>query len=346
MKYRTTFPLLLVFVAGVAAAKPLALEPFKSPTYAVSLPKGWTITSPGSGVVAAQQDPKRKDAAAMLLSFAPNTNNVTEDQLLDFVTSSVAKDVKVQKREGFAGGGHVLVADGVAESVKVRIAAVAVANSTTALFCVLVAKTGDFDGLGGLELVTSVLASIKPDAPVAPAPAPTPAPAPPQPAPAAAPSNGRLEVPAPTRRLTVADFAGEWGNDDSVVTTYVSTSTGAYAGYQSIATSEKWRIDAKGGMKTHFHGVTAGNGGAHATTEDADATLSVSADGAFEIKRKGQPVTTKYLIRGWLENPDVTIVKLNGPYYADGIPDDVRQDPHKGYNLDSYWVRKVPAKSK
>jgi hypothetical protein len=47
-----------------------------------------------------------------------------------------------------------------------------------------------------------------------------------------------------------------------------------------------------------------------------------------------------FLIRGWLVGPEVTVLKLNGPWYDSGIPDDIRADPGKGPNLDQLWVRK------
>lgn len=50
--------------------------------------------------------------------------------------------------------------------------------------------------------------------------------------------------------------------------------------------------------------------------------------------------TEKYVLRGWLELPEMTIMKLNGPWYNDPIPADIFTDPEQGWNLNENWVRK------
>ena len=51
--------------------------------------------------------------------------------------------------------------------------------------------------------------------------------------------------------------------------------------------------------------------------------------------------TRKYVIRGWLELPDITILEICGPWYNDDvIPADIFTNPNQGANLDSKWVRK------
>jgi hypothetical protein len=51
--------------------------------------------------------------------------------------------------------------------------------------------------------------------------------------------------------------------------------------------------------------------------------------------------TTKYVVRGWLELPDITILKVVGPWYDDQeIPERVFTDPEYAENLAKKWVRK------
>jgi hypothetical protein len=49
----------------------------------------------------------------------------------------------------------------------------------------------------------------------------------------------------------------------------------------------------------------------------------------------------KYVIRGWLELPDMTILEVCGPWYNDDvIPAEIFSNPNQGANLNSKWVRK------
>ena len=44
--------------------------------------------------------------------------------------------------------------------------------------------------------------------------------------------GGRLVVPAPTRRMVLADLVGEWGRNDGITTTYVDRFTGHIHGFR------------------------------------------------------------------------------------------------------------------
>ncbi len=49
----------------------------------------------------------------------------------------------------------------------------------------------------------------------------------------------------------------------------------------------------------------------------------------------------KYVIRGWLELPDMTILEVCGPWYNDDvIPAEIFSNPNQGANLNSKWIRK------
>lgn len=167
---------LMCVVVASAAAKPLALEPHDLGALKVQTPKGWAFTGNGAkGTAVAQQDPKRKDAAQLLV-LVVSANAPTEDQLLDTIAGQAAQSLKVVKRGAAGAAGKLLVADGVVDSIQVRLGAVAIVANGGAVVGVLVAKVGEFDGLGGTDLVISVMASLKATASAPAAARTTPAP--------------------------------------------------------------------------------------------------------------------------------------------------------------------------
>ena len=147
-------------------------------------------------------------------------------------------------------------------------------------------------------------------------------------------------MPPPARALTLADLAGHWAHGSSSITSYASVATGTYAGYSSIQFDETWTITAKGALDTTFRGISSGIGGTGVVDEKHVGKVTLGPDGDLFVQPKGA-AAAHYLVRGWLVGPDATVLKINGPWY-DGIPDDVRADPHKGNNLDEYWIRKAP----
>jgi hypothetical protein len=330
MMQRPVLAVLLSICAGVAtAAEPAPLAPYEGKSFTVSLPAGWAITPDANrGVIVARADPGRKDAAALLLVVSPSAPAASEEQLLDTIAGQFATGLTATRREAIEGGGHLMIADGRAGDLDVRLGVIAVVAGGTSIVCLAVARPREFEALGGLGLVTAVLGSIRAHAAPAPAPGPS----------VAAPP-GKLEIPPPARPLRPADLAGDWKQGESTsITNYVSASTGAYAGYDSIATRESWAITARGAIKTEFFGVTSGRIGTRAVSEKHAGTISLSADGAvLQIQTEGGR-RTKYVVRGWLDGPNGTVLKLNGPWYAD-IDPEILADPHKGWNLDSLWVR-------
>jgi hypothetical protein len=317
---------------GNGAAEAVQLEPFKTTRFTVSMPKGWKITSDAANaMIVAQQDPTRKDAAALVLTVQANGTNATEDQLLDVVAGQVAKNLKVSRREAIQGGGHMLIADGAtADNIKVRVGAIALTGGGEAIVCGLVSKVDDFDPLGGIELVGNVMGSIKMA----------------QAAPAQPPSNaansggGKLDAP-PSRPLTLADIAGVWNKDDGSIKSYVNTSTGGYAGYHATTTSARYTITTSGAITDEFSGYSGGTGGGVFASETTTGTVAITPGGVLEIAFKGQSFKTRYLICGWFQSQELSVMKLNGPWY-EGIPADVRADPGKGSS--EYWVRKATAR--
>lgn len=146
--------------------------------------------------------------------------------------------------------------------------------------------------------------------------------------------NGKLVIPLPSRQLTTADLVGEWGEDaQRISTTYVYRSSGAYAGTDSLAYRSKMAFTRNGGYLNDFFAIRNGQ-------KEIDKTIGTFAinNRVLLIKHKG---TAKYVIRGWLELSDMTILKVCGPWFDDGeIPERVFTDPEYGINLEKIWVRK------
>lgn len=145
-------------------------------------------------------------------------------------------------------------------------------------------------------------------------------------------SNGKLIIPLPTRQLTVADFEGEWGEDAKrLSTTYVYRSSGAYAGSDNLSFRSKMTITKNGGYINDFFAIQNGK----KIIDKTNGTISVNGQ-VFSIT---QADTQKFVIRGWLELPDMTIMILCGPLYDEDIARHI-QNPEQGGNLNNIWVRK------
>ena len=145
---------------------------------------------------------------------------------------------------------------------------------------------------------------------------------------------GNLFIPPPTRQLTIADLVGNWGdNPGRISTQYVDRSDGSYAGTDSLHFTSKWTIDGDGKYVNDFFEVRNGK-----KLRDITAGSITIAGRVISIKHKG---TAKYVVRGWLELPDMTILKVAGPWYDNQeIPERTFTDPPDSYMLTSKWVRK------
>jgi hypothetical protein len=155
-------------------------------------------------------------------------------------------------------------------------------------------------------------------------------------APAAVDADGQIVIPQPTRQLTIADLVGEWGdNPGRISTTYVNRSDGTYAGTDSLHFTSKWSIDAGGRYTNDFFEVRNGKKFRDVTT----GTITIVGR-LITIRHKG---TAKYVVRGWLELPDITILKVAGPWFDDQeIPERVFTDfsEDSRFILTAKWVRK------
>ena len=148
-------------------------------------------------------------------------------------------------------------------------------------------------------------------------------------------SDGNLFIPQPTRQLTLDDLAGAWGdNPGRIATTYVDRTSGVYVGTDSLHFTNKWTFDSSGRAANDFFEVRNGK------------KLSDNTSGRITIEGRllsiRQRNTAKYVIRGWLELPNMTILKIAGPWFDDQeIPERVFNDfgPDSRFILTTKWVR-------
>ena len=144
---------------------------------------------------------------------------------------------------------------------------------------------------------------------------------------------GRLIIPLPTRQLTLADLAGQWGESESINVRYVNRYSGTYAGADSLVYKSKMTFTAEGAYYDDFYAIQNGK-----LIKEKTAG-SVAINGRILVI-KGTNLS-KYVIRGWLELPDMTILEVCGPWYNDDvIPQEIFTNPVQGANLNRKWVRK------
>ncbi len=144
---------------------------------------------------------------------------------------------------------------------------------------------------------------------------------------------GRLLIPLPTRQLTTADLAGQWGQSDGMNTRYVYRDSGNYAGFESLTFKSKMTLTGDGGFYDDFYKIENGK----LTKEKTAGSFAVNGR-ILSIKNRN---TAKYVIRGWLELPDMTILEVCGPWFDDDvIPQEIFNNPVQGANLNKKWARK------
>jgi hypothetical protein len=144
---------------------------------------------------------------------------------------------------------------------------------------------------------------------------------------------GRLLIPLPSRQLTMADLAGQWGESEGINVRYVDRYSGTYAGADSLHYKTKMTFTAGGGYFDDFYAIQNGK------------LIKEKAAGAVAVNGRILVIKTtnlqKYVIRGWLELPDMTILEVCGPWYNDDvIPQEIFLNPVQGANLNKKWVRK------
>ncbi|MBC7931652.1 MAG: hypothetical protein H7Z38_13915 [Rubrivivax sp.] len=144
---------------------------------------------------------------------------------------------------------------------------------------------------------------------------------------------GRLIIPLPTRQLTLADLAGQWGESEGINVRYVDRHTGTYAGADSLHYKSKMTFTAEGEYYNDFYAIQNGK----MIKEKSAGTVAVQGR---ILVIKGTNLS-KYVIRGWLELPNMTIMEVCGPWYNDDvIPEEIFTNPMQGANLNVKWARK------
>jgi hypothetical protein len=144
---------------------------------------------------------------------------------------------------------------------------------------------------------------------------------------------GHLIIPPPSRQLTLADLAGQWGESEGINVRYVDRYSGAYAGADSLHYKIKMTFTAEGGYYDDFYAIQNGK------------MIKEKAAGAVAVKGRVLVIKDtnlrKYVIRGWLELPNMTIMEVCGPWYNDDvIPEEIFTNPLQGANLNKKWARK------
>lgn len=144
---------------------------------------------------------------------------------------------------------------------------------------------------------------------------------------------GHLLIPPPTRQLTLADLVGNWGEAEGINVRYVDRYSGTYAGADSLHYKSKMTFTAAGGYYDDFYAIQNGK----LIKEKTGGSISVNGR-IISIKIRN---TAKYVIRGWLELSDMTILEVCGPWYDDDvIPQEIFTNPNQGANLNRKWARK------
>lgn len=292
-------------------------------------PRGWTRTAKVENVVAFSDIKQSGVFCIVTLYGATNgTGNPAGDFTREW-NNLVAGQMKAdenpkpdtQSAEGWTilSGGSPVVAD--TGKALAFLTVISGFGQTVSVLAV-------FNDPAYVKQVDDFVSALELDKPAAPAKTST------APAPAAVDGNGKLIIPLPTRQLTVADLAGEWGEGDSrIATAYYSANTGDYVGTDRLAFRTKHAITQSGGYLNDFFEIRNGRKLSDKTT----GTVAINGS-VFSIVR-GKSIS-KYVIRGWLELPDATLMKITGPWYDGEIPPQVFTSLEHAANLDSIWVRK------
>jgi hypothetical protein len=313
-------------VAGIVATAHAApgARTFDRVTYTV--PEGWKVEETGRGLVSISRlgagsyclvaiyagQPASGDLAA---SFSAEWKNVAL-QSIDPMPEPTHTIGDVGNTRAALGGAAATIKGEPATAVLIVLDA----GSSVVPIAILSSSTEAFAACN--DEVKTMLASLV----VQPADAAA------EPAPGA--DGGKLVIPPPERPLTLTDLAGEWQHEDRISTTYVDRQTGAYAGSDNLAFRETWVINVTGGISSHFFAIRNGQ----RILDETTGTIKLS-DGRILDVRIGSPAS--YVVRGWLELPSMTVLKIVGPFYDGEIPQEILDNPEQGGNLNQHWIRKT-----
>ena len=346
-RLKTVAVAIVIAVGASSAAAGPALDPISAGNVTVSLPRGWKTSSDAAhGTFVAQRDPGHNDSPTLLVTIQSSGASASANQLIDALIAGMGSGVKIIRRAPLSGG-QMAIAEGMTGGFKVRLGAVAVAGNGAAIVGVLVSRAEQFDGLGGVQLVTSVLASIRANgdasAPAAPSPA--------EPAVSnTEPFSGNQTVdiekgrlPLLAHAISVRELAGDWKDAGSAISAWYSAQTGQYVGFDAILSSATYHIAGNGSYTKDATHVSLGTHVSSVTSRDT-GVIAAAGPSVIEISidnKNGPTWHGWYVIRGWYQTGGQTVMKLNGPWQlqADGSL------PPEAFNLDAwgkntyYWVR-------
>jgi hypothetical protein len=193
-----------------------------------------------------------------------------------------------------------------------------------------------FNDPGCAKPVDELVASIHIDKPAPPAPANNTVVSS---GPLALDTDGHIIMPEPTRAFTVADLAGVWEEGSRSSTSYVFRATGDHAGTDSLAIRITRTIRSDGSFSSDFFSIRNGKKERDITTGRITIVGRV-----LTVHRTNSPTTDKYVIRGWLETPTTTILRLaEGPWHNDDV---IPQDRFTDFSdfgrffPKTHWIRK------
>jgi len=143
-----------------------------------------------------------------------------------------------------------------------------------------------------------------------------------------------VPTPPPVRRLAMTELAGEWTHNGSSFTRRVDRRTSAYVGDDSITMRTRWTIFVNGVFASDSFGIHNGQ----MIVDRALGRVRLDGD-ILELRLRGGP-RVRYVVRDWLEDLTITVLKINGPWYGD-IPEQIFTSPGLGWNRDQCWIRQV-----
>jgi len=298
-------------------------------------PKGWAKT-PKENVVAFSEinQTTGKFCIITLYGATPGTGNPNSDftrEWNNLVVKNMKADANPKTDTQAAEGWTVISGGSEADSEAGKaIAFLTVISGFETTISVLAV----FNDPAYVKEVDAFISAIEMDKPAEPAKTSVAS------APPAVDSYGNLIIPLLTRQLTVADLAGEWGEGDTrMATAYYSANTGNYVGTDRVAFKTKSTITKNGGYSNDFFEIRNGKKLSDKTTG------TISIDGRVisiismnnDTKRNS---TSSYVVIGWLDLPDMTLMSLSSNFWGGEIPEQFFTNLSPQNSHSSIWIRK------
>jgi len=122
------------------------------------------------------------------------------------------------------------------------------------------------------------------------------------------------------------------------------TSNGAYAGFSTVSTAESWSIDAQGGVRDAFAAGFASSGGARGFKQDTAGTVAVNANNTisfhYPAQNDRQAYDENYITVGWFVGPEVTLLKVQGPFAQPVTAQDLNDATANSYRNHTFVTKR------